>query len=181
MQIFDGLHTKVQLISKRVIYEYDAFGNVVISEEKIRNIFKFTGEQYDQLTGQYYLKARYYNPVIGRFTQMDTYLGDGLNLYAYVQNNPVRYVDPRGHISANAANGVDLETLATTPEPFRNGQISVTTVGEIRSIGMDVIPDPTKNNPYHVSIVPQNVPISPEDADTRSNLFKRQENKWKPK
>ena len=78
-------------------YEYDAFGNVIQSEEKIRNIFRFTGEKYDQLTGQYYLKARYYNPVIGRFTQMDTYLGDGLNLYAYVQNNPVRYVDPSGH------------------------------------------------------------------------------------
>ena len=95
--------------------------------------------------------------------------------------------DPRGHISANAANGVDLETLATTPEPFRNGQISVTTVGEIRRIGMDVIPDPTKNkhdtsksNPYHVSIIPQNVPMRPEEADALSNLFNRQENKWKP-
>ncbi|MBQ2744476.1 MAG: RHS repeat-associated core domain-containing protein, partial [Lachnospiraceae bacterium] len=52
---------------------------------------------YDLLTNQYYLKARYYNPVIGRFTQMDTYHGDGLNLYAYVGNNPVRYVDPSGH------------------------------------------------------------------------------------
>ena len=88
-------------------YEYDAFGNVVQSEEKIRNIFRFTGEQYDQLTGQYYLKARYYNPVIGRFTQMDTYLGDGLNLYAYVQNNPIRYVDPSGHCAkCSKENGV---------------------------------------------------------------------------
>ena len=94
-------------------YEYDAFGNVVQSEEKIRNIFRFTGEQYDQLTGQYYLKARYYNPVIGQFTQMDTYLGDGLNLYAYVQNNPVRYVDPSGHCKegiVSARNTVGSET-----------------------------------------------------------------------
>ena len=89
--------------------------------------------------------------------------------------------DPRGHISANAANGVDLETLATTPEPFRNGQITVTTVGDIRRIGMDVIPDPTKNNPFHVSIVPQNVPISSAEANSLSDLFKKQENKWKPK
>ena len=35
---------------------------------------------------------------------MDTYLGDGLNLYAYVQNNPVRYVDPSGHCAKE--NGV---------------------------------------------------------------------------
>ena len=78
-------------------YEYDAFGNVIECKEKIRNIFKFAGEQYDLLTNQYYLKARYYNPVIGRFIQMDTYHGDGLNLYTYVGNNPVRYVDPSGH------------------------------------------------------------------------------------
>ncbi|MCM1161732.1 MAG: hypothetical protein NC412_10955 [Roseburia sp.] len=47
--------------------------------------------------GQYYLRARYYNPVIGRFTQEDTYYGDGLNLYAYCGNNPVGYEDPSGH------------------------------------------------------------------------------------
>ena len=47
--------------------------------------------------GQYYLRARYYNPVIGRFTQEDTYYGDGLNLYAYCANNPVGYEDPSGH------------------------------------------------------------------------------------
>ena len=88
-------------------------GTVVQREEKIRNIFRFTGEQYDQLTSQYYLKARYYNPVIGRFTQMDTYLGDGLNLYAYVQNNPVRYVDPSGHsLECPKVNGVFYHSCA---------------------------------------------------------------------
>jgi len=35
--------------------------------------------------------------VIGRFLQEDTYYGDGLNLYAYCRNNPVRYYDPSGH------------------------------------------------------------------------------------
>ncbi|RKI98628.1 hypothetical protein D7X87_26540, partial [bacterium D16-54] len=35
---------------------------------------------------QYYLRARYYNPVIGRFMQEDTYRGDGLNLYAYCKS-----------------------------------------------------------------------------------------------
>ena len=43
------------------------------------------------------------NPVIGRFTQEDTYRGDGLNLYTYCQNNPVYYVDPSGHICENRA------------------------------------------------------------------------------
>ena len=51
----------------------------------------------DPVTQQYYLRARFYNPVIGRFTQKDTYYGDGLNLYQYCQANPVGYVDPNGH------------------------------------------------------------------------------------
>ena len=78
-------------------YEYDAFGNTVSCEEQVHNRFRYTGEKYDPLTGQYYLRARYYNPVIARFTQEDTYYGDGLNLYTYCQNNPVLYHDPTGH------------------------------------------------------------------------------------
>lgn len=78
-------------------YEYDAWGNLTLCEEKVENRFKFNGQQYDLISQQYYLKARYYNPVIGRFTQEDTYRGDGLNLYAYYRNNPVYYADPSGH------------------------------------------------------------------------------------
>ena len=78
-------------------YGYDAFGNTEYAEETVRNRFRYTGQQYDSVTGQYYLRVRYYNPVIGRFLQEDTYYGDGLNLYAYCRNNPVRYYDPSGH------------------------------------------------------------------------------------
>ncbi len=78
-------------------YEYDAFGNTTVIRETVKNRFRYDGEQYDAVMGQYYLRARYYNPVIGRFTQEDTYYGDGLNLYAYCGNNPVGYEDPSGH------------------------------------------------------------------------------------
>ena len=78
-------------------YEYDAFGNFLTKAENVPNRFCFTGEQYDPLTSQYYLRARFYNPAIGRFLNEDTYYGDGLNLYAYCHNNPVKYVDPSGH------------------------------------------------------------------------------------
>ena len=53
---------------------------------------------YDGISGQYYLRARFYNPKIGRFMQEDAYRGDGLNLYAYCQNNPITYYDPSGYM-----------------------------------------------------------------------------------
>ncbi len=77
-------------------YTYDAFGRTVSSMETVHNRFMYAGEQFDHITSQYYLRTRYYDPSTGRFTQEDPFRGDGLNLYAYVSNNPVKYVDPWG-------------------------------------------------------------------------------------
>ena len=78
-------------------YQYDAFGISLETTEQLNNRIRYTGQQYDELTEQYYLRARYYNPVAGRFMQEDVYQGDGLNLYAYCGNNPVVYDDPSGY------------------------------------------------------------------------------------
>ena len=80
-------------------YQYDAFGIPLETTEQLNNRIRYTGQQYDDVTGQYYLRARYYNPVAGRFMQEDVYQGDGLNLYAYCGNNPVVYYDPSGYAS----------------------------------------------------------------------------------
>ena len=79
-------------------YDYDAWGNLTTCEEIIPNRFLYTGQQFDQITQQYYLRARYYNPVIARFTKEDVYRGNGLNLYTYCDNNPVIYYDPSGFV-----------------------------------------------------------------------------------
>ena len=90
-------------------YAYDAWGKIEVKEEAVPNRFTYYGQQIDPITQQYYLRARFYNPVIGRFTQEDTYRGDGLNLYAYCANNPVYYVDPSG--LATSISSDDLNAL----------------------------------------------------------------------
>ncbi|MEK4159517.1 MULTISPECIES: RHS repeat domain-containing protein [Paenibacillus] len=89
-------------------YSYDAWGNITNQKEGISNPFKYAGEIYDEETGLYYLRARYYDPTIGRFLNEDTYEGQNdnplsLNLYAYVHNNPLTNVDPTGNycVSSN--------------------------------------------------------------------------------
>ena len=84
-------------------YRYDAFGAGLEVSEELPNRIRYTGQQYDEVTEQYYLRARYYNPVLGRFLQEDVYQGDGLNLYAYCRNNPVVYYDPSGYAKRDLA------------------------------------------------------------------------------
>ena len=81
----------------RKSYRYDAFGNILEEMGDIPKRLMYTGQMYDGVAVQYYLRARFYNPAIGLFMQEDTYRGDGLNLYAYCANNPVIYYDPSGY------------------------------------------------------------------------------------
>ena len=77
-------------------YRYSAFGESITAEETVPNRLKYNAQMADELTGLYYLRARYYNASLGRFTQEDTIYNDGLNLYAYCNSNPVMYCDPSG-------------------------------------------------------------------------------------
>jgi len=60
----------------------------------------FTGRRFDIEIGLYYNRARYYDPFMGRFLQMDpTGYSDGMNVYLYCMNNPLNLVDPSGKTS----------------------------------------------------------------------------------
>lgn len=121
--IYHGIHRDEQLSTGWITgvsgeienaCEYDAFGNLLGNHEEVRNCILYGGQQYDTETGQYYLRARYYNPVIGRFIQEDPYRGDGLNLYAYCGNNPVVYYDPGGNeceYNTNSKENVQRENV----------------------------------------------------------------------
>ncbi|MDE6896868.1 MAG: RHS repeat-associated core domain-containing protein, partial [Lachnospiraceae bacterium] len=94
-------------------YQYDAFGNLQNRNITVRNRILYTGQQYDEITGQYYLRARFYHPAVGRFLQEDVYRGDGLNLYAYCANNPVVYYDPSGYAPNCKEDGEETATPPT--------------------------------------------------------------------
>ena len=83
-------------------YEYDSFGNEVKPEKKDENPYRYCGEYYDKETEEVYLRARYYEPSVGRFITRDTYTGESdeplsLHLYTYCENDGVNMVDPSGH------------------------------------------------------------------------------------
>jgi RHS repeat-associated protein len=62
--------------------------------------FGYAGYRYDAETGMYHAGARYYDPRLGRFIQPDPFgQGPGLNVYAYVNNDPLNLTDPSGELS----------------------------------------------------------------------------------
>lgn len=77
-------------------YDYDLYGNIIHSISGTdNNPYRYCGEYYDTETGFTYLRARYYNPTIGRFISEDPVL-DGINWYTYCDNDPVNKTDPSG-------------------------------------------------------------------------------------
>ena len=76
------------------VYVYSSYGEVNSLGEDEGNPIQYTARENDR-TGLYYYRARYYDPKIGRFISEDP-AEDGANLYAYVANSPVNYVDPWG-------------------------------------------------------------------------------------
>ncbi|EKD44561.1 MAG: hypothetical protein ACD_71C00102G0003 [uncultured bacterium (gcode 4)] len=68
-----------------------------MKKSDIWNVRLFTGREYDKEIGLYYYRARYYSADLGRFISRDPIgTADNVNLYSYVGNSPVGFVDPMG-------------------------------------------------------------------------------------
>lgn len=77
-------------------YTYEPFGKSTVSGAATTNSFQYTGRENDN-TGLYYYRARYYTAVFERFIAEDPIgMRGSPNLYSYVDNNPVAFVDPLG-------------------------------------------------------------------------------------
>jgi len=80
----------------RVLGVYDAAG-VQISESAVGNRILWQGREYTWSTGLYYFRARWYDPITGRWLSKDPIgIAGGLNQYVAFGNNPVNFVDPYG-------------------------------------------------------------------------------------
>ena len=106
-------------------YRYSAFGETITAEETVPNRLRYNGQMAEGLTGLYYLRARYYNASLGRFTQEDVIYNDGLNLYAYCSSNPVMYADPSGYACEPKEGAENSKSGSNTKTLFRGDRASV--------------------------------------------------------
>jgi RHS repeat-associated protein len=75
--------------------------------------FLYSGEQFDSKIGQQYLRARYYDPVTGRFNRLDPFFGNlsdpqSLHKYLYTHADPVNGIDPSGKFGGVVGVGVSM-------------------------------------------------------------------------
>ncbi|MGC2531302.1 MAG: RHS repeat-associated core domain-containing protein [Candidatus Acidiferrum sp.] len=78
-------------------YTFDSFGNQTASTGSLTNSFRYTAREFDSETSLYYMRARYFDPQVGRFISEDPigFSGD-INVYRYSFNSPVNLDDPSG-------------------------------------------------------------------------------------
>jgi len=83
-------------------YTYSSFGKIESqSDPNFVQPYTFIARELDPETGFYYMRARYYDSITGRFIQEDLLPGrkslpQSINMYPYVINNPVNFIDPDG-------------------------------------------------------------------------------------
>jgi RHS repeat-associated protein len=109
-------------------YAYTLYGKPA-APSTVGNPYMYTGRRLDTETGLYYYRARYYDPNLRRFIETDPigYAG-GMNLYAYVGNSPINFVDPLGleppdrslWVPFESNVGMLLDAIKNTTQGFGN-------------------------------------------------------------
>jgi RHS repeat-associated protein len=97
-------------------YDYDAFGNLVGSTGTTPNVYRYQGEAFDSETGLYYMRARYYDPTVGRFLNVDPMTDEGEHPYTYAGADPVTGHDPTGQQEVLEASFALAVILPSVPQ-----------------------------------------------------------------
>lgn len=79
-------------------YAFDSFGNQAVFSGSLTNSFRYAAREFDTESNLYSMRARYFDPVTGRFINEDPigFAGMQANFYAYVGNDPIEFADPFG-------------------------------------------------------------------------------------
>ncbi len=101
-------------------YNYSAYGKTKVektnpAEKLIKNSFAYSSREWEEETGDYYYRARYYNPNTGRFLSPDpiSFLSGDMNLYRYVTNNPLNSIDPFGLTDQDVMDAIAYVNMKT--------------------------------------------------------------------
>ena len=124
------LDDKAQTLSYEHYYPYG--GTAIIAGKDKTQVqqkrYRYTGKERDDSSGLYYYGARYLAPWLTRWISPDaTGVVDGLNLYVYVDNNPLKYIDPTGHVKVipadiNLAN-YEIDILSPIEGTYQNNNL----------------------------------------------------------
>ena len=113
-------------------YHYSPYGETQSSSEPTHDPLRFAARELDAQTGLYYVRARWYDPFLGRFMSEDPIgLEGGINQYAYALNDPVNLSDPTGlwtcdrnDVTNECSNGATLSGITVTVQRGPNSGFS---------------------------------------------------------
>ena len=125
--------------TKTKSYSYDAFGEEYDISALDENPFRYCGEYYDTVSGTIYLRARYYDSSLGRFTQQDGWefvkqnIPSSLNLYIYCWNDPTRFHDFSGNFPVETI--LDIASLGFSVVSF----VANPTISNLADVAWDAV------------------------------------------
>lgn len=146
--------------------EYTPYGSTsyqaVRSKTETPKRYRYTDKERDEETGFTYHGARYYAPWLGQWVSCDPIgIEDGLNIYSYTQNNPIRFIDPNGR---RTKPGVDLLDSRTAEERLKDnvlealrGQMSNST--SLKDYKLEKKPDINLLTPDQQAAIRNNVAV----------------------